>query len=240
MCRFIFSPCRVWVVWHEENLEFLEFSKTPEQKSSTEPKSPYYSLNTIGTCSCTFGASSFYYVLYAMFLQVMIESLCIFKMVMEFLPILVKVYPRISAVVVPVFWLFLSKCRIWGAVMVSPATSGEELEIPIKAALHADSVRHALFEVASNSKACCQSWQNSVSWTSGNDGFDDMDQEGVVWLSCCIGLASDSHESLNHLMLGSSIFEQKTFEGLEGTAWFHDGLCENGIATDKFVWNESA
>jgi hypothetical protein len=45
-----------------------------------------------------------------------------------------------------------------------------------------------------------------------------MDQEGVVWLSCCIGLASDSHESLNHLMLGSSIFEQKTFEGLEGTA----------------------
>jgi hypothetical protein len=41
-------------------------------------------------------------------------------------------------------------------------------------------------------------------------------------------------------MLGSSIFEQKTFEGLEGTAWFHDGLCENGIATDKFVWNESA
>jgi hypothetical protein len=92
-----------------------------------------------------------------MFLQVMIESLCIFKMVMEFLPILVKVYPRISAVVVPVFWLFLSKCRIWGAVMVSPATSGEELEIPIKAALHADSVRHALFEVASNSKACCQS-----------------------------------------------------------------------------------
>jgi hypothetical protein len=48
-----------------------------------------------------------------------------------------------------------------------------------------------------------------------------MDQEGVVWLSCCIGLASDGHESLNYLMLGSSIFEQNkcgTFEGLEGTA----------------------
>lgn len=151
-----------------------------------------------------------------MFLQVMIESLCICKMLMGFLPVLVKVYPRISAIVVPVFCWFLSKCRIWGAVMVSPPTSGEELEIPIKAALHADSVRHALFQVASNSKACCHSWQNSVSWTSGNDGFDDMDQEGVVWHSCCIGLASDGHESLNHLMLGSSVFEQNkcgTFEG---------------------------
>jgi hypothetical protein len=48
-----------------------------------------------------------------------------------------------------------------------------------------------------------------------------MDQEGVVWLSCFIGLASDSHVSPNHLILGSSIFEQNkcgTFEGLEGTA----------------------
>ncbi len=50
----------------------------------------------------------------------------------------------------------------------------------MEAALHAEAIRHALSEVASSSQA---SRSQQSGWTSGDDDFDEMEEEGGSHLS---------------------------------------------------------
>jgi protein phosphatase inhibitor 2 len=66
----------------------------------------------------------------------------------------------------------------WGTGVVSPTP--DDGRIPMEAALHAEAIRHALSEVASSSQA---SRSQQSGWTSGDDEFDEMEEEGGSHLS---------------------------------------------------------
>ncbi|CAM6015974.1 unnamed protein product [Sphagnum balticum] len=58
--------------------------------------------------------------------------------------------------------------------VVSPTP--DDGRIPMEAAIHAEAIRHALSEVASSSQA---SRSQQSGWTSGDDEFDEMEEEGL-------------------------------------------------------------